>query len=246
MSLASQHEAQRSLLQIEESKRRPAEYEATASDSEISNSEDSLSVKTIASNEEHASTVTNSLADGVPSERRAEALRRSSSNIAQDVIGKRGQYGRFAERWFSKKGWTVERRRALGMSIDDQQGPSENGTTIDRTESQDVSNTQLKNLNEAGQSKTNGEVPIDTVTHGLANAYTLLPKLLRTTCLLLSSESFFFSYDLDITRRLGTQQSVQTEAPLHESVDRLVSSSFCHSAILFLSRVNSLHAVFLE
>ena len=54
-----------------------------------------------------------------------------------------------------------------------------------------------------------------------ANA--LVPKLLRTTRMLLSSRSFFYSYDLDITRRLGGEIVRNPEIPLSKSVDPLVS-----------------------
>ncbi|KAF3926945.1 Synaptojanin-2 [Dactylellina cionopaga] len=37
--------------------------------------------------------------------RRPSQQRTTSSSIAEDVIGKKGLYGRFAERWFSKRGW---------------------------------------------------------------------------------------------------------------------------------------------
>lgn len=47
----------------------------------------------------------------------------------------------------------------------------------------------------------------------------LLPKFLRTTRMLLTSRSFFFAYDIDITRRLGTGNASQL--PLHKSVDKL-------------------------
>jgi len=53
-------------------------------------------------------------------------------------------------------------------------------------------------------------------TTDVANA--LLPKLLRTTRMLLISRSFFFSYHLDITRRLG-QGITSSELPLHKLVD---------------------------
>lgn len=56
-----------------------------------------------------------------------------------------------------------------------------------------------------------------------ANA--LVPKLLRTTRMLLSSRSFFYSYDLDITRRLGGENMRNAELPLSKSVDPLVSFS---------------------
>lgn len=52
---------------------------------------------------------------------------------------------------------------------------------------------------------------------------TLLPKLLRTTKVLLASRSFFFSYDYDITRRLGSQGAYNRDIPLHRIVDPLVS-----------------------
>lgn len=45
---------------------------------------------------------------------RPDGPERSTSNVAQDVLARKGQYGRFAERWFSKKGWSTEKRRAQG------------------------------------------------------------------------------------------------------------------------------------
>ena len=54
-----------------------------------------------------------------------------------------------------------------------------------------------------------------------ANA--LVPKLLRTTRMLLSSRSFFFSYDFDITRRIGGDIVKNPEIPLSKSVDPLAS-----------------------
>lgn len=46
--------------------------------------------------------------------KRPEGPERSTSKVAQEIIGNRGHYGRFAERWFSKKGWSTEKRRAQG------------------------------------------------------------------------------------------------------------------------------------
>jgi len=48
--------------------------------------------------------------------RRPNHHRTLSSSIAEDVIGKKGVYGRFAERWFSKRGWQVDRNRLQGLS----------------------------------------------------------------------------------------------------------------------------------
>ena len=54
-----------------------------------------------------------------------------------------------------------------------------------------------------------------------ANA--LVPKLIRTTRMLLSSRSFFFSYDFDVTRRLGGETVKNPDIPLSKFVDPLVS-----------------------
>ncbi|CAK7274021.1 hypothetical protein SEPCBS57363_005948 [Sporothrix epigloea] len=38
------------------------------------------------------------------------------NSIAQDVISRRGSYGRFAQRWFSRSGWSQEQKRLMGLS----------------------------------------------------------------------------------------------------------------------------------
>ena len=164
---------------------------------------------------------------------------RGTSSVAEDVIEKKGQYGRFAERWFSKKGWTTEKRRAQGMSIEGnekmvissgqvtglikpQSKPPLTATTLDGAESSD----RDPNLEVPNQASEGG-----TITN------TLLPKLLRTTRILLESRSFFFSYDLDITRRLGTNDGKGSLIPLYKSADPLVSihSSVSISNVLSLT-----------
>ena len=165
--------------------------------------------------------------DGPPSSRPVSPDR-STNNVIEDVIGKKGQYGRFAERWFSRKGWTTEKRRAQGMSTADEEPRS--ASTQDALQNPDATNDAAAtpvDLNSSGQTtkrdkeKQRNESPPDNQTANVVN--TLLPKLLRTTRMLLSSRSFFFSYDLDITRRLGNQNTKSSELSLHKSVDLLVS-----------------------
>jgi hypothetical protein len=50
----------------------------------------------------------------------------------------------------------------------------------------------------------------------------LLPKILRTTKMYFGSGNFFFSYDYDISRGIGQQQS-QSSLPLFLQTDPLVS-----------------------
>lgn len=137
-----------------------------------------------------------------------------TSSIAQDVIAKKGGYGRFAQKWFSKKGWTVGQRRNLGMSA---------------AETNDAVQTPAGELGQSAD--TEGEPaasakPLDKVeeetkdSHDVAN--TLLPKLLRTTKILFgTSQSLYFSYDYDITRSLATRRTTNSELPLYSEVDPL-------------------------
>ena len=163
-----------------------------------------------------------------------------NTSVAKDVIGRKGQYGRFAERWFSRKGWSTEKKRTQGMSADaigkfqvdggnddnEKPGPTKSYTSAI---SQGVSGllSSRKELADYSSDKyqSNPSNPNDVTV-------TLLPKLLRTTKMLFGSRSFFFSYDYDLTRRLGSQEVKSPEIPMHKIVDPLVSSQFTLSTIL--------------
>jgi hypothetical protein len=121
------------------------------------------------------------------------------SRVAEDVIRRRGSYGRFAQRWFSRSGWTLDQKRNMGLS----NAPKvpETGSTATETSDQ----TQ-EGLNQVALSEPE-----------------LLPKLLRTAQVLFgSSRSFYFSYDFDLTRSLD-KRSVppNTETPLHNQADEV-------------------------
>ncbi|KAL8810737.1 MAG: hypothetical protein Q9223_000077 [Gallowayella weberi] len=157
--------------------------------------------------------------------------RKSQENpdsVAQDVISRRGQYGRFAERWFSRKGWTSERRKAQGMSTDKEPSAS------DRPET--VSDSRVKEGEPLRAGVPSGQAPL---LQGQDVTSTLLPKLLRTTKMLFASKSFFYSYDYDITRRLGDQKGKATNIPLYRRVDPLFFWNQ-HLALPFIE--NSNHA----
>ncbi|KAK4122302.1 hypothetical protein N657DRAFT_575904 [Parathielavia appendiculata] len=128
------------------------------------------------------------------------AVRRSS--VAQDVIARKGSYGRFAQRWFSRAGWAMDQKRNMGLSADEgssgvgNKGPSEG------------KEAQVKSG------------PADD-TDGKVTAISLLPKLLRTSQILFgSSKTFYFAYDLDITRNMTNPKVPETPLmPLHEHVE---------------------------
>ncbi|KAG5950294.1 hypothetical protein E4U53_005288 [Claviceps sorghi] len=123
----------------------------------------------------------------------------SRSSVAEDVMRRRGSYGIFAQRWFSKSGWTMDQRRSLGLSISAASSPAapeEDGPTAPK-------------------------ISVEEEIQGRNRPTELLPKLLRTMQIFFgSSRSFYFSYDIDITRS-PTRQSLHSnpDASLHSQVD---------------------------
>lgn len=169
----------------------------------------------------------------------SDATRLQGPSIGEDVIGRKGVYGRFTEKWFSKRGWTADHRRAEGMSSDEGVDitavvtlPPEEGVDIKVPENKP---TPDPGLGSSGGVATLGgdgaeEIAVEVVKEDVA--HNLTPKLLNTTRLLLGSRSFFFSYDWDITRTWSTRRhSADTSLPLHRLVDPLV----CYLSFLMLS-----------
>lgn len=131
------------------------------------------------------------------------------TSVAEDVISKKGGYGRFAQKWFSKKGWAVDQKKNMGMSVSEINSPVEPDTktndvaaTISRATEEESGTGDLDKANDIAES--------------------MLPKLLRTSQILFgTSRSYYFSYDYDITRSLATQRNTNSELPLHTEVDPL-------------------------
>ncbi|KAF4457714.1 hypothetical protein F53441_408 [Fusarium austroafricanum] len=125
----------------------------------------------------------------------------SRSRVAEDVIRRRGSYGRFAQRWFSRSGWTLDQKRNMGLS---------NSSSVPETNAP-VAETFSSCETQVGSDKVVPEEP------------ELLPKLLRTAHVLFgTSRSFYFSYDIDLTRSLSDGLLPPTdETPLHNQADEI-------------------------
>jgi hypothetical protein len=135
------------------------------------------------------------------------------NSIAQDVIKRKGSYGRFAQRWFSRRGWVEDQKRNMGIT---DTAPQTQETPIDtKAKKQESDNKKLSNT-----------VVAETASHGVATAVStgesLLPKLLRMSHIWFgTSRSFYFSYDIDITQSLGSKKEAGPETPLHKTADPL-------------------------
>jgi hypothetical protein len=143
-----------------------------------------------------------------------EPQRDRASSVAEDVMTRKGGYGMFAQKWFSKKGWTAGQRRNLGMSTDSTGSESKSPVEGSAMEEPQQLNPEPVKASQFDGTKEQTERDV---------AGTLLPKLLRTAQILFgSSRSFFFSYDYDITRSLGNSKAtISSEIPLYKEVDPL-------------------------
>ncbi|KAL5598909.1 hypothetical protein BROUX41_003770 [Berkeleyomyces rouxiae] len=149
--------------------------------------------------------------DSIPREYDASVVAGTSpvkpSSIAENVISKRGSYGRFAQSWFSRAGWLLEHKRHMGLS--DNGNPS--------SASNKASSVAGSDDDDAGL--LYGDTPL--AIPGAAPVPTLLPKLVRTLRVYFgTSRSFYFSYDRDITRRITSAAVFENTAqPLYRQVD---------------------------
>ncbi|CAI9632919.1 domain containing protein [Alternaria burnsii] len=142
------------------------------------------------------------------------------TSVAEDVIQRKGVYGRFADKWFSRKGWSADNRRLQGLSSEENLAAKNVPQNVDsgmpkeeeqpKTESKpDAISTSDKDISEpvspeAIPKALSGEKDAATVA--------LLPKILQTTKMYFSSGNFFFSYDYDISHGIGQQQSSSSVA----------------------------------
>jgi hypothetical protein len=150
------------------------------------------------------------------------------TSVAEDVMQRKGVYGRFADKWFSRKGWSADNRRLQGLSSEEnlaknvpQNVDSVMATEEEQPKSQskpDAIPTDDKNIEEPVSPEA---IPKALSGEKDATTVALLPKILQTTKMYFSSGNFFFSYDYDISHGIGQQQP-STSVPLFKQFDPLV------------------------
>lgn len=162
-----------------------------------------------------------------------------ATTIAQDVIAKKGLYGRFTDRWFSQKGWTAEQRRKQGLSSEEDlqrvKGSTKDPAFLSNdSESQDESAPTEEsdaNLNLNRDQLAPAEVA-HVIESSSGSQIALLPKILTTTKIFFGSRNFFFSHDYDLSRSSSHQSEPYTSQSLHRTFDPMVG---CIDSLGFLS-----------
>ncbi|KAH7026191.1 SacI homology domain-containing protein [Microdochium trichocladiopsis] len=139
-----------------------------------------------------------------------------TSSVAEDVFQRKGSYGRFAQKWFSNKGWMMGQQRNPGVTRTEQVR-NEDSTDAKRTATQ-PDTVDDKVLGKAVVSEDVEKPPAPTAGESL------MPKLLRMAHIWFgTSRSFYFSYDLDITHSLASAHTPGTPpGPLHKTADPTV------------------------
>ncbi|KAF2641803.1 SacI domain-containing protein [Massarina eburnea CBS 473.64] len=222
--LASQAEADKAIVSAREHVTRRKEAEGLGEDDYESESDDEAPSVTDSLVEESPAPPTE-VKDPLTGQRRS--LQRKTS-IAEDVMQHKGLYGRFADMWFSKKGWKDDKRRAQGLSSENEQrktAPKNVDSTMpkeeDETRKSPVKPDALPVEDEDVREPVSPE-EIPKALEGQRDSTTdaLLPKILRTTKMYFASGSFFFSYEYDLSRGIG-QQEPSSSLPLHKQYDPL-------------------------
>ncbi|RMZ68543.1 Phosphatidylinositide phosphatase SAC2 [Pyrenophora seminiperda CCB06] len=137
------------------------------------------------------------------------------TSVAEDVMQRKGVYGRFADKWFSRKGWSADNRRLQGFN-------SEENLAAKHAASAPKMEEQTKGESKPDAIPTDDEsVPKSVSPEAIPKAFSgdkdtttvaLLPKILQTTKMYFSSGNFFYSYDYDISHGIGQQQSTPSVA----------------------------------
>lgn len=214
--LSSQAEAHKAITSAHEHAHRHS-ARADGEDSESDDEDDAASVTD--SLVEEGTTATSEVKDPVTGQL---GPAQPSTSVAEDVIQRKGVYGRFADKWFSKKGWSADSRRTQGLSSADVP-KNVDSTPNDTEQPAKVKDIETLPSHDKDTPKEVNPEDIPKALEGQKDATTvaLLPKILQTTRMYFSSGNFFFSYDYDLSHGIGNQQP-SSSLPLHKQFDPLV------------------------
>lgn len=179
--MTSQHEANEAIKSALVS----LDVESDLSDSEQSDSEDTASHKT-------AATEVGSLP--ADDHRPFSGNNNSNTSVAREVATGNVSFGKFATQWLSRQSWPIAKPAAdhTQTEVDD----TKSQTGQEPASKQDVTSAAESGSESLASSGRKPQQIVGVATIGL------LPRILKTTKMIFTSRSYFFSYDLDLTRRL--------------------------------------------
>ncbi|KAJ4991884.1 hypothetical protein SVAN01_02734 [Stagonosporopsis vannaccii] len=219
--LASQSEADKAITSTREHLHRHSKAKGIGEDDTDSESEDDAPSVTDSLLEEPPRSPTEAK-DPVTGQRSPTDKR---SSVAEDVIQKKGVYGRFANKWFSRKGWSADSRRTQGLSSEEDLAAKNVPKNVDSTgPAEDIEVPQPDQL-PSDEKTTPESVNPEDIPRALdgnkdATTIALLPRVLQTTKMYFSSGNFFYSYDYDLSHGVANQPT-NASVPLFRQYDPL-------------------------
>lgn len=224
--LSSQTDADKAIVSARQHIQRLKKAQGLGEDDSDSDSEDEAPSVTESLLEDESSAPPSEVKDPVTGQQ-GSAERRTS--VAEDVMQRKGLYGRFADKWFSKKGWKADSRRSQGLSSEEdlpKTMPQNVDSIVPKDEEGPVSPSKPDALpvqdKDIPEPVSPEEIPKAFEGTRDSTTNTLLPKILRTTKMYFSSGNFFYSYDYDLSHSVSHQQS-NSSLPLFKQFDPLVS-----------------------
>ena len=144
---------------------------------------------------------------------------KKSTTFVKDVVQDKGLYGRFANRWFSKSGWTASGRKRQGMS-EEEKLTTEQAKEADKVLPEGESISETLEVPQSSEPEEENRKGTQERPKTKSNIENLTPRILRSARLYFSSSSFFFSYDHDLSAAL--QNSTTSTLPLWKRFDPLL------------------------
>lgn len=221
--LASQAEASKAIVSARNHGRRQNRTPGTDGDASDSESEEGAPSVTDSLLEEDVSAASNVVSDAVTG-RKGEATPKTS--VAEDVMQRKGVYGRFADKWFSRKGWSADNRRLQGLRSDEDLSAKSVPQNVDSVVADQPTGPASPDVIPSDDKNIKGTLDPNEIPQALggekdATTLALMPKILQTTNMYFSSGNFFFSYDYDISHGIAKQQP-NSHLPLFKQFDPLV------------------------
>ncbi|KAF2845227.1 SacI domain-containing protein [Plenodomus tracheiphilus IPT5] len=147
------------------------------------------------------------------------------TTVAEDVMQRKGVYGRFADKWFSRKGWSADNRRLQGLRSDEDLRAKNVPLNVDSVVEEQPTTSAKAGGVASDDKHISGPISPKEIPQALgggkdATTLALLPKILQTTSMYFSSGNFFFSYDYDISHGIEKQQP-NSNLPLFKQFDPL-------------------------
>ncbi|KAK5078185.1 hypothetical protein LTR64_003410 [Lithohypha guttulata] len=128
--------------------------------------------------------------------------RTSTTKVAEDVATRNVSFGRFASQWFSRQ------NRSTSTPPFPQPDTASNEPKPAESDDNIVEDVE-RAAQSKDQAKEEDRAPLAKVSNVNATAtLSLLPRILKTIKMIFTSGSYFFSYDVDLTRRLQDLDSI--------------------------------------